>query len=46
MAQQTNFVKLSIMQIEWLNFRLGETILVFEMKSQTWTNANRRSIQF
>ena len=36
MAQQTNFVKLSIMQIEILNIWFGKPILVYEIKSQTW----------
>ena len=44
MAKQTNFVKLSKMQIEILNFWLGKPILVYEIKSQTWTKANRRRI--
>ena len=31
------------MQIEILNFWLSKPILVYEIKSQTLTNANRRS---
>ena len=48
MAQITNFVKLSIMQIEILNIWFGKPILVYEyeMKSQTWANANRRIVHF
>ena len=34
MAQQTNFVKLSIMQIEVLNFWFGKPILVYEIKAK------------
>ena len=44
MAQQTNFVKLNIMQIKILSFWLSKPILLNEIKSQTWTNANQRSI--
>ena len=46
MAQQTNFVKLSIMQIKILNNWYGKFILIYEIKSQTLANANRRSIHF
>ena len=46
MAQQTNFVKLSIMQIKILNNLFGKFILVYEIKRQTFANANRRSVHF
>ena len=46
MAQQTNFVKLSIMQIKILCFWLGKPILLYEIKCQTWTNAYQRGIHF
>ena len=46
MAQQTNFVKLSIMQIKILNNWFGKFIFVYEIKSQTLANANRRSVHF
>ena len=46
LAQQTNFVKLSIMQINILSFWLGKPILLYVIKSQTLTNANQRSIHF
>ena len=42
MAQQTNFVKLSIMQIKILSFWLGKPILLYKIKRQTCTNANQR----
>ena len=44
MAQQTNFVKLSIMQNKILNNWLGKFIFVYEIQSQTLANANRRSV--
>ena len=46
MAQQTNFVKLSIMQIKILNNWLGKFIFVYEIKIQTLANTNRRSVYF
>ena len=46
MAQHTNFVKLSIMQIKILSFWLGQPSLLYEIKRQAWTNANPRSIHF
>ena len=46
MAQQTNFVKLSIMQIKILNNWFGKFIFVYEIKRQTLANANRRSVYF
>ena len=46
MAQQTNFVKLSIMQIKILNNWFGKFIFVYEIKSKTLDNANRRSVHF
>ena len=44
MAQQTNFVKLSIMKIKILNNWFGKFIFVYETQSQTLANANRRSV--
>ena len=46
MAQQTNFVKFSIMQIKILNNWFDKFIFVYEIKSQTLANANRRSVYF
>ena len=44
MALGTNFVKLSIMQIKILSHWFGKFIFVYEIKSQTLANANRRSV--
>ena len=46
MAQQTNFVKLSIMQIKIWNNWFGKFIFVYGIKSQTLAYANRRSVHF
>ena len=34
------------MQIEILNIWFGMPILVYEIKSKTWANANRQSVHF